>query len=214
MKTVALSILAMGVSLALVIVVWIEIGSDPNYSVKQLQEQQSSLREQYGFPAQETSTAELEVPPSLRDLEGVAGNATSAASVASNATGGNQTRAMGNATAGNRTAGNQTIAANGTAAALASGGTAASIVEGATSKTNDAYNPNLIQIKAGDKVTWINNDSMPHTATSVKDGKPNGTFDSSTLTPGKRYSFTFEEAGDYPYFCTLHPNMAGTVSVS
>jgi hypothetical protein len=90
MKKVALTILVIGVSLALVIVAWIGIGVDPNYSAKQLIEQQTSLREEYGLPAQQTSTAELETPPSLRGLEGVVGNDTS---IASNGTGGNQTAA-------------------------------------------------------------------------------------------------------------------------
>lgn len=205
MKTVGWAILIMGVSLVLVIVAWMGIGTDPNYTAKVLQEQQSSLRDQYGLPAQETSTAELEIPPSLRDTAG-AGNATS---VASNGTGGNQT-------ADNAAAGNQTGASSGTAAAPASGGTATkvSITQGAASKTTDAYDPEPVQTKVGGKVTWTNDDSTPHTATSGKDSKPDGTFDSSTLAQGKSYSFTFEEAGEYPYFCTLHPTMVGTVSVS
>ncbi|HJS68400.1 MAG TPA: plastocyanin/azurin family copper-binding protein [Nitrososphaera sp.] len=203
MKTVGWAILIMGLSLVLVIVAWMGIGTDPNYTAKVLQEQQASLRDQYGLPTQETSTAELEIPPSLRDMSG-AGNATSAAS---NNTGGNQTAA-------NATAGNQTGAGNGTAAAPASGGTKVSITQGAASKTTDAYDPNPVQAKVGSKVTWTNDDSTPHTATSGKDSKPDGTFDSSTLAQGKSFSFTFEEAGEYPYFCTLHPTMVGTVSLS
>jgi plastocyanin len=179
------------------------IGTDPNYATKVLQEQQASLRDQYGLPAQETSTAELEIPPSLRDTAG-AGNATSPAS--------NDTR--GNQTAANATAGNQIGRGNGTAAAPASGGTKVSITQGAASMTTDAYDPNPAQAKTGGKVTWTNDDSTPHTATSGRDSKPDGTFDSSTLAQGKSFSFTFEEAGEYPYFCTLHPTMVGTVSVS
>jgi plastocyanin len=200
MKTVGWAILAMGVSLVLVIVAWIGIGVDPNYSAKVMQEQQADLREQYGLPpSQQTSTAHLETPPSLLGLESATDNATS---TASNATGGNQTAPGGNQTsaAGNRTA--------------TSGGTKVSIVQGAVSKTTDAYDPNPVQVKAGDTMTWTNNDSTPHTATSGSNAKPDGTFDSSTLVQGKSFSFTFEKAGEYPYFCTLHPNMAGTVSVS
>lgn len=190
MKTVGWAILAMGISLVLVIAAWMWIGSNPNYSAEVMQEQQADLREQYGFPAQETSTADLETPPSLRGMIS-AGNATNDTSVASNATGG-----------------------NGTAAAPPVGGTKVSIAQGAVSKTTDAYDPNPVQAKAGDTVTWTNNDSTPHTATSGQDGKPDGTFDSSTMAQGKSFSFTFDKAGEYPYFCTLHPNMAGTVSVS
>jgi plastocyanin len=219
MKKVALTILVMGVSIVLVIIAWMGIGVDPNFSAEQMQEQQASLREEYGLPQQETLTAEqLETPPSLLGLESSAGNETSVA--AGNATLANQT-AAGNATAGNQTtaanatgAANQT-ASNGTASSPASGSAMkVSIVSGASGKTDDAYDPNPVQTKAGDTVTWTNNDSTPHTATSGTGSKPDGTFDSGTLEQGESFSFMFEKAGEYPYFCTLHPNMAGTVSVS
>jgi plastocyanin len=202
MKTVGWAILAMGVSLVLVIVVWMGIGVDPNYSAKVMQEQQAELREQYGLPPEETSIAQLETPPSLLVAENLTGNATS-----SNATRGNQTVAE-NQAPGNQTAGNQT-AGNGTAA-----GTEVSIVQGASGKTDDAYEPNPAQVEAGGTVTWINNDSTPHTATSGQGAEPDGTFDSGILQQGESFSSTFETAGEYPYFCTLHPNMVGTVSVS
>ncbi|MEM3094381.1 MAG: cupredoxin family copper-binding protein [Nitrososphaera sp.] len=229
MKTVGLAILAMGISLLLVIIAWMAIGVDPDYSAEVMQEQQASLREQYGLPPEETLTAaQLETPPSLRGLENATDNATSLAT-SSNATGSNQTTTIvGNQTAaGNATGiGNQTSAApgnqtnqtaatgNATAAAPAGGTAAVSIVQGASSKTNDAYNPNPAQISAGSAVTWTNDDSVPHTATSGQNATPDGTFDSGILQQGASFSFTFEEAGEYPYFCTLHPNMVGTISVS
>ena len=200
-KTAGWAILVMGVSLALVIVVWMGIGVDPNYSAKVMQEQQAGLREQYGLPPEETSIAQLETPPSLLGLENATGNATSA----SNTTGGNQTGAAGNQTS---------AAGNGTAAAPSSGGVEVSIVQGASGKTDDAYDPNPAQVEAGGTVTWTNNDSTPHTATSGQDGQPDGTFDSGILQQSESFSFVFETAGEYPYFCTLHPNMVGTVSVS
>jgi plastocyanin len=203
----------------------------PSFSANLLQEQQATLRKQYGFPAQQTSSAELEVPPSLRELE----NGKSAAtSTASNATGGNQT-AAGNQTAtnvagaGNQTssAGNQTTGGNATAptpAANTSGGasggaTAVSITSGSSSKTDNAFDPNPVKAKVGGSVTWTNDDSTPHTVTSGQNSKPDGKFDSSPglktlITPGQTFSHKFTEAGEYPYFCQLHPNMVGTVSVS
>jgi plastocyanin len=39
-------------------------------------------------------------------------------------------------------------------------------------------------------------------------------FDSGIMAPAATFEHTFTEAGDYPYFCLLHPNMVGTVSVS
>jgi plastocyanin len=71
----------------------------------------------------------------------------------------------------------------------------------------------------GTTVTWTNNDSQPHTVTSGSNGQPDNKFNSSPnftplLNPGQTFSFTFTEAGEYPYYCMLHPNMVGTVSVS
>jgi plastocyanin len=75
----------------------------------------------------------------------------------------------------------------------------------------NSYNPNPIEIKVGDTVTWINDDSSPHTVTSSNDIS---TFDSNVLRRGETFSFTFDKEGEYPYFCTLHPKMVGTVLVT
>jgi plastocyanin len=77
----------------------------------------------------------------------------------------------------------------------------------------NSYNPNPIEIKVGDTVTWINNDSSPHTVTSSSD-EDNITFDSDVLRRGETFSFTFDQEGQYPYLCTLHPSMIGTVVVT
>ena len=118
-----------------------------------------------------------------------------------------------NATTG--TTGNTT----GTSTTSADGSNSVSIVSGATSLTDTAYSPNPIQVSVGTTVTWTNNDSQPHTVTSGSNGQPDNKFNSSpNFTPlmnaGQTFSFTFTQAGDYPYFCLLHPNMVGTVSVS
>lgn len=95
-----------------------------------------------------------------------------------------------------------------------------SIVPGSSNLTTDAaYQPNLVQISVGDTVTWTNDDSQPHTVTSGVNGQPDGRFNSSPnfnplLATGQTFEHTFTEAGEYPYFCLLHPNMVGTVSVS
>ena len=89
-----------------------------------------------------------------------------------------------------------------------------SIVPGSSSLTTDAYQPNPIQVSVGTTVTWTNNDAQPHTATSGENVTPDGRFDSSILAPAATFEHTFTEAGEYPYFCLLHPNMVGTVSVS
>src|SRR5215213_806361 len=75
----------------------------------------------------------------------------------------------------------------------------------------NSYIPNLIEIKVGDTVTWINSDSSPHTVTSLSSNDSN--FDSGVLRNGEAFSFTFDKEGQYSYFCTLHPSMVGTVVV-
>jgi plastocyanin len=99
---------------------------------------------------------------------------------------------------------------------------AADITAGSSTKTTDAYAPNPLNINVGDRVTWTNKDSTPHTVTSGtggSSGTPDGKFDSSPgfnplMPPQGKFSFTFNEAGNYPYYCGLHPNMVGTVVVS
>jgi amicyanin len=77
----------------------------------------------------------------------------------------------------------------------------------------NSYNPNLIEIKVGDTVTWINSDSSPHTVTSSSSSSNDSNFDSGVVRSGEAFSFTFEKEGQYSYFCTLHPSMVGTVVV-
>ena len=110
-------------------------------------------------------------------------------------------------------------ATNATGATGANAGTSVSIVSGSSSLTDTAFQPNPIQVSTGATVTWTNDDSQPHTVTSGSNGQPDNRFNSSPnfnplMAPGQTFSFTFTQAGDYPYFCMLHPNMVGTVSVS
>jgi len=71
-----------------------------------------------------------------------------------------------------------------------------------------AYDPDPVTIEAGGKVIWINRDSVPHTATAE-----DGSFDTGTLEEGKLASETFKQPGTYPYVCSIHPQMHGTVEV-
>src|ERR671924_1834815 len=95
---------------------------------------------------------------------------------------------------------------------------AVDITEGASTKTTNAYSPNPVEINVGDTVIWTNQDATAHSATSGKDATPTGLFgdpsaSGSVLVRGKSQSFTFTEAGEYLYYCFLHPNMVGTVVV-
>jgi plastocyanin len=61
----------------------------------------------------------------------------------------------------------------------------------------------------GATVVVTNKDSSTHTWTA-----DDGTFDSGDLAQGKSFSFTFKKAGSFPYKCSLHTFMTGTVDVS
>jgi plastocyanin len=71
-----------------------------------------------------------------------------------------------------------------------------------------AYDPDPVTVQVGGKVTWLNQDSAPHTATAE-----DGSFDTGTLEEGKLKSETFKQAGTYAYICEIHPDMHGTVEV-
>ncbi|AHY46062.1 Copper binding protein, plastocyanin/azurin family [Rubrobacter radiotolerans] len=67
-----------------------------------------------------------------------------------------------------------------------------------------------LTVEPGTTVTWTNVGQAPHNVTST-DGGP---LASGTLQNGGTYSYTFEEPGSYAYFCSIHPNMVGSVTVT
>jgi plastocyanin len=70
------------------------------------------------------------------------------------------------------------------------------------------FDPETIEIKAGDTVTWTNNDNFTHTV------KVDGQEDHK-VGRDDSVSITFEKPGKYHYVCTLHSNdMSGTVIVT
>lgn len=79
---------------------------------------------------------------------------------------------------------------------------------------NACYLPAETTVGVGGTVTWTNDDTAAHTVTSgtPTDG-PDGMFDSSIIMSGATFEYTFEEAGQYDYFCIVHPWMTGKVSV-
>jgi plastocyanin len=74
---------------------------------------------------------------------------------------------------------------------------------------NFTFEPLQLTVKAGTAVTWINEDDIPHTVVAT-----NKTFRSKALDTDDKFSFTFTTAGTYEYFCSLHPHMKATVTVS
>ena len=108
-------------------------------------------------------------------------------------------------------------AQGGTNATMAGAGNATTTVTqgpGSSTKTTDAFSPNPVQVSVGSTVTWTNNDSVIHTVVSGTSPTPSGLFESPIMNPGDTFEYTFTEAGEVPYFCTLHPNMLGTAIVS
>lgn len=81
-------------------------------------------------------------------------------------------------------------------------------------ETDECFIPSTIVIDEGSEVVWTNDDTAAHTVTSgTMQTGPDGRFDSGLFMAGKTYSHIFEEAGEYPYFCLVHPWMVGTVIV-
>jgi len=81
-------------------------------------------------------------------------------------------------------------------------------------ETNECYIPYEIVVVVGGQVIWNNVDTAAHTVTS---GNPadgaDGKFDSSIFMSGATFSNTFDEVGEYEYFCVVHPWMNGIVQV-
>ena len=103
-----------------------------------------------------------------------------------------------------------------------SGGSKVSIVEGASTMADKAFDPSPANVKVGDTVTWTNNDGQTHTVTSGKgssDPNMGKDFDSSPglktlLAPKQTFDHKFTAAGEFDYFCQVHPTMVGKVVVS
>jgi plastocyanin len=93
------------------------------------------------------------------------------------------------------------------AAVLTSQIPAAHCAETTVTIDNFTFAPAQLTVKVGDTVTWKNHDDIPHTVVSA------GKFRSKALDTDDSYSFTFTAAGEYKYFCSLHPHMTGVVKV-
>ncbi|MFZ2159624.1 MAG: cupredoxin family copper-binding protein [Bradyrhizobium sp.] len=93
------------------------------------------------------------------------------------------------------------------AAAISLRLSAARAEETAVMIDNFTFEPQQLNVKVGTTVTWKNRDDIPHTVVSA------GKFRSKTLDTDDSFSFTFTSAGDYRYFCSLHPHMTGMIKV-
>jgi plastocyanin len=133
--------------------------------------------------------------------------------------GGNQTAGGGNQTAGggNQTAGggNQTGA---TAGGGAAGGPIINILEGAAVQGSPDYDPEELTASAGSEISVVNQDTVPHTATSgtgPQDPNSAQLFDTSIINGGESATISLAQVtpGQYDYYCMVHPYMTGKLVV-
>ena len=78
-------------------------------------------------------------------------------------------------------------------------------------RTDECYIPSSVVVPAGTTVVWSNDDTAAHTVTSTDESPMS--FDSSLFMPDTTFEVTFEDPGEYPYWCIVHPWMVGTVTV-
>jgi plastocyanin len=70
-----------------------------------------------------------------------------------------------------------------------------------------AFAPAQLAVARGDRVTWVNKDPFPHTATAK------GTFDSGSIPADASWTWVADKAGSFDYLCTLHPTMKARLVV-
>jgi plastocyanin len=73
---------------------------------------------------------------------------------------------------------------------------------------NFVFGPQTVTVPVGTTVTWTNHDDIPHTVVST-----DGVFKSKVRDTDEKFSYTFTKPGTYPYYCSVHPKMTGTVVV-
>jgi plastocyanin len=73
---------------------------------------------------------------------------------------------------------------------------------------NVQFSPPSLTVKSGQRITWVNKDLFPHTATA--DDKA---FDSKAIPPNAAWTWVAGKPGTYTYACTFHPTMKATITV-
>jgi len=70
------------------------------------------------------------------------------------------------------------------------------------------FNPMEMHAKSGDKITWVNDDLVPHTVTALDKA-----FASGPILPGKSWVYKAKKAGSHAYKCEFHPTMSGQLVI-
>ena len=111
-------------------------------------------------------------------------------------------------------------ASGSSAAGTSSGpiGASVTILAGASTQGNPAYSPDTISVKKGDVVAVTNKDSVPHTVTNGKDPSDPTSgklFDTSIINAASSAQFSTAKlsSGTFPFHCSIHPYMIGTLKV-
>ena len=76
------------------------------------------------------------------------------------------------------------------------------------------FRPDRVEIKAGTRVTWTNQDDISHTVTAGMPDKPDPAFDFRLAGKGASAAVAFDHPGVFPYFCARHPAMRGEIHVN
>src|ERR687886_750481 len=93
------------------------------------------------------------------------------------------------------------------------------ILKGASTQGNPNFEPDATKVSTNTLVTWTNDDTVPHTATSgsgLQDPNSGKLFDSDILSPNQKYSVPASKIGqgEHSFFCKIHPYMTGKISVA
>ena len=75
------------------------------------------------------------------------------------------------------------------------------------------FKPSPLEVRAGTKITWVNQDEITHTITSGTPENRDGRFDSPLEGKGATFSATIDRPGTYTYFCNRHQSMRGEIHV-
>ena len=78
---------------------------------------------------------------------------------------------------------------------------------------NIAFSPASKTISVGTTIKWTNKDNTTHDVISGTPGNPSGLFNSGDLGANREFSFTFNQAGTFQYYCSHHSGMTGTIIV-
>lgn len=214
----------MAISLVIVYILWSAFGYiGPSFSNDVLTNQQEMLREKYKLPPlEEESGAATEIPPSLREVmesnktktstgqEEMTTQSTTTSTTTVSESSDNTTTSGSIQQQGQQQ--QQSQATTGTADVTLT------ILEGSSIQGNPDFDPDELTVKKGDTILVNNADTMPHTVTngeSATDPNSAKIFDTSIIMGGESAELETSnvDAGTYPYYCSVHPYMKGSLIV-